>query len=380
MGKRKSRHERSRSSSRSCSRSYYTEVENRLKHLEQALHRSRSRTKSRSSRATRTHNSSRSRDRSRSRRSNMPLQVSTREDIRSLQGHSSIEHESNSEHDFSMSLERSPVRGTAGQIETDNVEADVLLLNEALDIDLLNTLGEDPQTNMVKKIDFHPALASRWGNILANGLDKSVKLELLGKYPAPSNLDVLVAPELNLEIKQVISPNSVKRDKYQVLAQSQLGCAITALGISIEKILKDNNEFGKILLPNLSDVGKLLNDLHHNFSLSRRYLILPQVTDKTLKQVLVASKPDTKLFGADFNDSYKAAKELERNTKILKSVPPAKQREQTLNIARTPSQPVKTFERHLNYKGPFRSWRETKHQGPKFHKYKTNQELNKHRR
>lgn len=50
---------------------------------------------------------------------------------------------------------------------------------------------------------------------------KCEKVELLNKYTLPRNFKTLVAAELNSEIQKLITSATLKRNNYQILAQSQ---------------------------------------------------------------------------------------------------------------------------------------------------------------
>lgn len=262
-----------------------------------------------------------------------------------------------------LTLRGSPTRRPLHNIEN-NLPENVLIINNDINLDeeTLQCLGEDPAASNVNKIELHTALVPRWLNTLSNGIDKDLKGVLLHKYPAPTNCPNLKAPELNAEIVQIISPISLKRDKYQALAQSQLGVGITALGTALDMILKENNDFSKSLLPPLSDAAKILTDLHHTLSISRRSLITPQF-NRSAKQIAITSPIDNYLYGPNFGERCKAVKDMERSSRDLKPVPVQsdfKKSKATSIQHKTVIQPNHS----LNRRGPSRTLRDSRQQGP----------------
>lgn len=314
MGKRKHhKRSRSRSRSRSTSKNARLDLEQRLLRLEAVFRK-------RHSSSEKSLGSQRSRSRSttpkRRRTTNQGDRFSTL----------SPDHGQDS-----GSLDRSPSRVSDGPAEYSRItnedgNDDVLLINNTsplnqpereLEDSVLDILGKDPEEELPKAMELHLALQKRWSHILIEGLDKESVSELVRKYPAPKNLPSLEPPELNSEISEVISSLSLKRDKYQIQAQSQLRAGISAIGSVLDKILK-NNDFDKSILQGLTDAGKLLIHTQRTLSLSRRHAVIPQL-DRSVRNLALAGKIDTKLFGSDFTERRRAQKELQKNSQDLKA-------------------------------------------------------------
>ncbi|CAH1099418.1 unnamed protein product [Psylliodes chrysocephalus] len=266
----------------------------------------------------------------------------------------------------SGSNDRSPVRGSAGPAEHNQVSRNaevnqegILTIHndEKLDDSILECLGDDPQAITAKAADLHSEVIKRWSYILTNGMEKEDLAELLKKYPSPNNFPNIEAPELNLEISRAITPMSQKRDKYQIQAQTQLQAGITAIGVTINSILKENNEFGNTLIRGLTDASKILVNLQRNLSLSRRYAIVGQL-NKSVRQLALESQIDSKLFGADFSEKRKVLKDLERSSIDLKRGTPYEQNKRTSTV---PKQ--KTG--NLNQKDLPRAVRESRYYRPR---------------
>ncbi|XP_023310876.1 uncharacterized protein LOC111691781 isoform X1 [Anoplophora glabripennis] len=241
-----------------------------------------------------------------------------------------------------------------------NINNSILVVHEpGLDEEVLKCLGEDPENAKTEKVELHKALSPRWQHMLTKGISKDNKLELLAKYPVPSNCGGLQTPTLNPEIAQAVSDISLKKDKYQVIMQSQLGAGITALGKAITMVLVDESDLAKSLVPILSESGKLLTDLFHSFSVQRKSFLTPQLNPLAMN-IAKTSSIDIQLFGADFGERLKAAKEIEKSSKDLKG-----------NKASTfASNPRRTEWKvpTLNSRGPSRGRRDQRQYGQSRHR------------
>lgn len=71
----------------------------------------------------------------------------------------------------------------------------------------------------------------------------------------------------------------------------------------------------------LSDAGRLLCDVHHTQSQTRRALVTINL-NKEFKDTLEKSSIDTWLFGEDLNNKLVEAKALEKSSKELKKSHP----------------------------------------------------------
>ncbi|XP_023310878.1 uncharacterized protein LOC111691781 isoform X2 [Anoplophora glabripennis] len=204
-----------------------------------------------------------------------------------------------------------------------NINNSILVVHEpGLDEEVLKCLGEDPENAKTEKVELHKALSPRWQHMLTKGISKDNKLELLAKYPVPSNCGGLQTPTLNPEIAQAVSDISLKKDKYQVIMQSQLGAGITAL-------------------------------------VQRKSFLTPQLNPLAMN-IAKTSSIDIQLFGADFGERLKAAKEIEKSSKDLKG-----------NKASTfASNPRRTEWKvpTLNSRGPSRGRRDQRQYGQSRHR------------
>ena len=171
---------------------------------------------------------------------------------------------------------------------------------------------------------------------------------------------------MNGEIKSAIGKILHKKDQYQIAMQSQLGYACSALGTAITKIL-GNGEGGdttlvlKEVFELLCESGVLMADLHHEFSKTRRAFITPALRQKIAHNVAVESKVDTYLYGEQFPEKLKAAKEIERSSKDL--LKPERKPDTAKGSSRPPFKP----RNDLNFRGPFKRRNETSSRQPRGH-------------
>ncbi|XP_031336993.1 uncharacterized protein LOC116166259 [Photinus pyralis] len=70
--------------------------------------------------------------------------------------------------------------------------------------DVIDMLGDDPESTAENGSLLHNELAKRWKVFLQNGLKKDDLLTILSKYDTPSNLSLLTAPILNPEVKAAL--------------------------------------------------------------------------------------------------------------------------------------------------------------------------------
>lgn len=215
----------------------------------------------------------------------------------------------------------SPSTQLSKSVEPQPADADVVLVcnDNELEQEILDVLGADPSAATTDKCQLHTALASRWTHVLTNGLEATTRNDLLAKYKIPINCARLEAPALNPEIKPALSELSLKKDKYQTLAQTQLGVGLVPLAQAINALLASNEppHFDNILSL-LADTGRLLTDLFFTMSKHRRYNI-SQNLNKSLKDVLQEDTPGEFLFGQALADRIKTAKSLQKSSLDLKA-------------------------------------------------------------
>lgn len=205
-------------------------------------------------------------------------------------------------------------------------EADVISLHADgnLSDDTLNVLGEDPAAKVNDEVRVHGALASRWSHILANGLPTDTLKELVAPYDVPTNLTLLKPPGLNPEVASVLSKPLLTQDATLVANQQLLNKAISALSVSFSSLLEEkglNKDTKSALLSNFSNSGRILCHIFHRLTLNRRNLISP-LLDKGVLEAVKDSPPCELLFGADFGERIRTAKNILAVSKDIKKAGP----------------------------------------------------------
>lgn len=185
-------------------------------------------------------------------------------------------------------IARSPC-GTA--LNDSKIQSEELIIHNDVELadEVLDILGEGPQEKDKHSFVIHSALASRWNHILTNGISETEFSSLITKYKLPNNCDMLSPPVLNPETKTIIPQNIQKKDDAYIKFQTTLGTGIAALGMGIDNILSDSKNlpltYKEVLLPCLSDAGRLLTNFFHDLSMARRSFIYPYM-NKNTKELL----------------------------------------------------------------------------------------------
>ncbi|VEN49584.1 unnamed protein product [Callosobruchus maculatus] len=155
-----------------------------------------------------------------------------------------------------------------------------------LDKDILSILGEEGLTKDLSADPIHADIASRWENILIGGLEEDTKKVLVDRYLPPSNCMAVTPPIMNPEVKIACSESVMRRDERISQVQHQIAAGLSAIGLALTRMLnKQEVEDNKDDIRLLSDAGRLLANVHHSESRSRRELIALNL-NKELKETL----------------------------------------------------------------------------------------------
>lgn len=162
---------------------------------------------------------------------------------------------------------------------------------------------------------------------------------------------MMSAPILNPEIKVVLGATGIKKDQFQCITQNQLGAGLSALGKALSLLLdnsklRDNNDVLNEITSVLGDAGKILTDLHHGISLTRRAIVISG-RDPIIKTIADELNVDTTLFGQKFSERYKTAKEVEKVGKDLCKQPSKPNMKSTTRQEKT----ANYRSNNLNWKG-----------------------------
>ncbi|KAF9794867.1 hypothetical protein SFRURICE_005102 [Spodoptera frugiperda] len=170
---------------------------------------------------------------------------------------------------------------------------------QQLQDDVLIALGNPSCSDKSYSESIHPEIIRRVENVLTSGLEKERKDELLKKYLISNNFALLEAPKLNRELEGLLSDPIKERDKRIEERQQQLGVALSAVLSCLDNFVKVDPNPAKIEV--LTDVARLLSDLHYNDTCTRKKLVAVNL-DKDIVKTTESAKRDSFLFGERFNE------------------------------------------------------------------------------
>ncbi|XP_058798335.1 DNA ligase 1-like [Phymastichus coffea] len=141
------------------------------------------------------------------------------------------------------------------------------------------SLGEHPNKSKAKEVVIHSELISYWQHYAIEGLDKEERDQAIKKYNIPKALE---APIFN---------EPLQADEIE--------------GVDLEGFVEK-----------LVDAAKLLSEIQHKESETRRAYIAPQFT-KQFQALLKKAEPDEQLFGKELSTKMK---EFKDSDKLFKDV------------------------------------------------------------
>ncbi|XP_050559860.1 uncharacterized protein LOC118277812 [Spodoptera frugiperda] len=184
-----------------------------------------------------------------------------------------------------------------------------LVGTQQLQDDVLIALGNPSCSDKSYSESIHPEIIWRVENVLTSGLEKDRKNELLKKYLIPNNFALLEAPKLDMELEGLLSDPIKEKDKRIEERQQQLGVALSAVLSCLDNFVKVDPNPAKIEV--LTDVARLLSDLHYNDTCTRRKLVAVNL-DKNIVKTTESAKRDSFLFGERFNEDVKTANAIKK--------------------------------------------------------------------
>lgn len=176
-------------------------------------------------------------------------------------------------------------------------------------------LGEDPQKSKALDITLHESVKLHWNYWITHGIEKKVKEELTEKYARSTEFD---APKLNAEISAILTEATIKRDRYMLENQKLAGSALTAIGSALTMIMSEEEVDKLTFVQRLNEAAKLIIEIHHNQSVSRKTFIYPGVK-KQFQNMLKETKSDNLLFGNNLADKIKDSKNIEKLSQNVKN-------------------------------------------------------------
>lgn len=138
------------------------------------------------------------------------------------------------------------------------------------------------------------------------------RTDLLEKYSLSENLTFLRAPRLNPKFKSGLKNYSIlERGEFISSNQGQVGTALCAFRKAISELFKPEVQRyltleARLAVPKIDEETKILADLFHRLSLSRRVQITPVMV------FLAKTTTDNFLLGTSFGKELKKATILEK--------------------------------------------------------------------
>ncbi|KAL0811415.1 hypothetical protein ABMA28_009818 [Loxostege sticticalis] len=194
--------------------------------------------------------------------------------------------------------------------------------NNALDSDALDILGADPSSQIQYAKNVHTELASRLEHIATSGLTKELRKELNERYLIPGNCIMIGAPLMNPEIKAAVTDTVMKRDKGIEARQKQLAAAISGLAIVLHNELENKDKdttLSKDTLKQLMDVSRILCDIQHSESVTRRNFAAFSIKKELKDHLYHNTKIDKTLFGENLAETLRSAKAVSKSGSDLKT-------------------------------------------------------------
>ncbi|VEN61797.1 unnamed protein product [Callosobruchus maculatus] len=184
-------------------------------------------------------------------------------------------------------------------------------------------------------------LVPRYEKVLLSGLKEEARVDLIKKYLPPENMKAIVPPKLNPEVKVAIQENTLKRDNRLSTLQEQIAAVISALVQFTSDLAKKGGEDNLRYIETSNDALRLLCDVFHHESVSRRELLLLNL-NKDLKETLQNTTISEWLFGTGLENTIEAAKKLEKSGEQLK-----------VKKNRQPSSTLASTSKQENFRHPF---------------------------
>lgn len=182
-------------------------------------------------------------------------------------------------------------------------------------------MGVNPAAGKGLEVKLSNGLSDSLKQWIAKGLSEEEKKSLMESIPRTGSVS-FEAPVLNEEVMMTLAEQAVKRDKFFAVNQNIAGSALSMVASVLQAILHDDeaaidkNE----ILSNLFKATKLLAELMHAFSDSRKAFITPGF-EKTMRARLEKTIPDQFLFGSNVQQLVADTQSLVKVSKQIKPAP-----------------------------------------------------------
>nr|CAH7737444.1 unnamed protein product [Callosobruchus chinensis] len=165
-------------------------------------------------------------------------------------------------------------------------------------VNITSILGEDEIPEKCFSGPILEELVPRYEKVLLGGMKEETRVELIRKYLPPEDMKAIVPPKINPEVKVAIQANAIQRDNRLSKIQEQLAAVISALVQFTSDLAKKGGEENLGYIATSNDALRLLCDVFHHESVSRRELLLLNV-NRDLKETLKNTAISELLFGTE---------------------------------------------------------------------------------
>lgn len=104
------------------------------------------------------------------------------------------------------------------------------VVKATLDNKVLSVIGERFVQVRALAPPIHEDLAERWEEIVKKGLPEENKLQIIKKYPPPTNCTFIDPPKINPEVKEALQEAILKRDMRIAEKQAKISTGLAAVG------------------------------------------------------------------------------------------------------------------------------------------------------
>nr|CAH7752859.1 unnamed protein product [Callosobruchus chinensis] len=171
-------------------------------------------------------------------------------------------------------------------------------------VNMTSILGDDEITEKCFSGPILQELVPHYEKVLLGGMKEETRVELIKRYLPPENMTAIVPPKINPEVRMAIKENTLRRDNRLSKVQEQLAAVISALVQFTSDLTKKGGEENLSYIATTNDALRLLCDVFHHESVSRRELLLLNV-NKDLKETLKNTAISEFLFGTELETQYR---------------------------------------------------------------------------
>lgn len=219
--------------------------------------------------------------------------------------------------DMQVELEHNPVEPSSRPPSPQPIDNPPSSLEmPAVNTDLSTALGAKPSDIEIQGEQLHEEIVSRWEYYLKKGVKKEERQKIIAKYPIPKNNPALAPPKINDEVLDCLNDSVNKKDYFLRSLQHQMGHGLTAMGIVMETLIKENHTETKLSC--LADAALLFTNVHNALSMLRKQNILPLLNAES-RRVGFVSQLDSCLFGEKFGEAVKNKQNLKKTSNELKN-------------------------------------------------------------